>query len=144
MVWKFLLVAFAKRMRSLAKKSCEKMGPSLAVLTPFQFSCAILVWMRQARYSMQRMKMYGERGSPYRIPREGWKGSSLSPLTRTERFKVEMQDMIISIQALGNLNQLRTWWINPHSSLSKAFSKSILSAINLCLPLELVMEWMTS
>ena len=66
----FFLVAFAKRIRSSAKNRCEKEGPSLEVFTPDQFPRMTFNWMSQAKYSMQRMKMYDEKGSPWQMPLE--------------------------------------------------------------------------
>lgn len=105
MVMLFFLVALAKRIKSSAKKGCVNEGPSLKVFTPVQFPRAISESMRSARYFMHRMKMYGEKESPWRMPLEGRKGSSFSPFIRTERLGELMHDMIIrSIHAFGKLN----------------------------------------
>lgn len=64
MVWQFFFVALAKRIGSSAKKRCENEGPSLDVFMPIQLPWLTYVLMSSAKYSMQRMKMYGERGRP--------------------------------------------------------------------------------
>lgn len=109
MVRQFFFVAFAKRSKSSAKNKCEKIDPSLDVLMPVQFSQEFSVSMREARYSMQRINKYGEKGSPWRMPLDGENDSVLSPLTSTERLEEVMHDMIRSTQSFGNLNQHRTW-----------------------------------
>lgn len=55
------------------------------------------------RYSMQRMKMYDESGSPCLISLEGGKGWSLSLFTKTERFEVVIQAIIKSIHRGGGI-----------------------------------------
>ena len=70
----FFLLALAKRMRSSVKKRCVKVGPPFKVFITAQFLRSTSCWIRCARYSMQRMKMYDESGSPCLIPLEGGKG----------------------------------------------------------------------
>ena len=62
MVGQFVFVAFAKRSKSSAKNRCEKIEPFLDVLMPVQFLQDFSVSMRAARYSMQRMNKYSDRG----------------------------------------------------------------------------------
>ena len=104
-------------------KRCVNEGPSLEVFTPVQFPRAISEFMRSARYSMHRMKMYGERGSPWRMPLKGRKGSSFSPFIRTEGLGELMHDMIRSIHAFGKLNQMRKQWMKLHSKSIESFLK---------------------
>lgn len=44
---------------------------------------------------------------------------------------------------IWEVNHKRTWRMKFHSSLSKAFSRSILRDMRPCLLLEMVMEWIT-
>ena len=55
-----------------------------------------------------------------------------------------MQDMMISILSLGKLKNSRIYLMKPHSSLSKAFSKSIFRAMRPFLLLEMDIVGMTS
>ena len=77
MVRQFFFVAFAKRSKSSVKKRCEKIGPSLDAFMPVQFPRDFSVSMRAARYSMQSMNKYGDRGLPWRMPLEGEKDSQV-------------------------------------------------------------------
>ncbi|GLT77918.1 hypothetical protein SLA2020_494720 [Shorea laevis] len=67
------LVALPINKRSSAKKRWERMGPPLPALLPFQQPTTDALVMESARNSMHRMKIYGESGSPCRIPLEGRK-----------------------------------------------------------------------
>jgi hypothetical protein len=89
--------------------------------------------IRQARYSMQRIKMYRDRGSPCLIPLDGEKFSRHSPFTKMEREEDEMQDIISSIQEEGKLKNWRVWRIKDHSRGSYAFLRSIFKAMVLTL-----------
>lgn len=57
---------------------------------------------------------------------------------------MEMQDMISSIQSVGKLKKLRICLIKPYSSLSKAFSRSILNTMRPHLLFEMDMVRMSS
>ena len=52
-------------------------------------------------YSIHRMKMYKDKGSPCLIPLDGEKSSSRSVLTRISKDEEDMQDIIKSIQDGG-------------------------------------------
>ena len=67
----FFLVAFTKRSKSSAKNKWVKEGLSCEVFTPVQCPLTDSAWIRQAKYSIQRIKMYSDKASPCRIPREG-------------------------------------------------------------------------
>ena len=132
--------AYPKRIRSFVKNKWVKAGPVLEALTAFQVLLVVFSWMRSPRYSRHRMNMYGEMGSPWRIPRDGRKGSSLPPLKRIVVEVDEMHSMIIVIRFRGKLKSIRTSRIKLHSNLSKAFSRSILSPITPVRPFFFPME----
>lgn len=83
---------------------------------------------------MQRIKMYGDKGSPCRMPQEGEKGFVRPPLKMIEWLTDEIQLMRSSIQSGGKLNAMRVDLMKSQLSLSKAFSRSILIIIQPRLP----------
>lgn len=60
------------------------------------------------------------------MPLEGKKKGILPPLTKIEMEEVEKQDIISLERPGGKLKKERAYLIKDHSSLSKAFSRSIL------------------
>lgn len=80
--------------RSSAKNSCDSFGPDLLTFIgsyKLFWRSWLMLW---ASTSIHRIKMYGDIGSPWRIPLEGLKMSVLVPFTRTATELVQMQDII--------------------------------------------------
>ena len=84
--------------------------------------------------------MKGDSESPCLIPLEGAKGESFSPLKSKEVEEEEMQLIINLIVFGGNPKQVSTLRMKHHSSLSYAFSKSILTTVKPSFPLRLFKE----
>lgn len=70
------------------------------------------------------MKMYGDSGSPCLIPLVGWKKGEGCPFIRIEMEVVVMQDIMSVMILVGKLKKCKVSLMNPHSILSKAFSRS--------------------
>lgn len=88
----------------------------------FQVQFAVLSWIRSPRHSRHNMKMYGDKGSPWRIPWEGLKAGSLPPLKISKTEVEEIQSMMMAMTFEGKLKYTRTSLIKLHSRQSKAFS----------------------
>ena len=142
MASQFLVFAFANNNRLFAKKKknvresgsswgCFHPHPLLRITQAFNLSIQIL-------HTQQKMK--GDSRSPYLIPLEGVKGGSFSPLKSREVKEEEMQLIINLVMFGGNPKQVSTFRMKHHSSLSYAFSKSILTTMNPSLPLRLFKE----
>ena len=87
-------------------------------------SIFVLFLIPCAKISAHRISIYGESGHPWRTPRSKENYSELNPLLVTE--------LLMSMQSIwthcfirgGKLNFSRHWYINGHSKVSNAFSKS--------------------
>ncbi|CAA7044063.1 unnamed protein product [Microthlaspi erraticum] len=71
-----------KNMVSSAKSRWFRWGLPLDTLIPSSLPLTCAFWQRPERTSLQRMKMYGDRGSPYLMPLCGWTDPWAAPLTR--------------------------------------------------------------
>ena len=74
MVLQFFFARFGKKDEVVGEENVHETWPPLKVFIPTQFLRSTSYWIRCARYSMQRMKMYDESGSPCLISLEGGKG----------------------------------------------------------------------
>lgn len=79
--------------------------------------------------SIHIMNKYGDRGSPYLIPREGWKKGVGMPLISMDMDEVVTQDIMRLIKSSGNRKCCSEKCMKYHSKWSKAFSRSILIII---------------
>lgn len=69
----------------------------------FQVRFVVFSWIRSPRYSRHNMKMYGDEGFPWQIPRDGLKAGSLPPLKSTEIEVEEIQSMVMAMTLKGIL-----------------------------------------
>lgn len=67
--------ASPKRSRSSMKNKWHIGGPVLVKWTGFQLFASTSCWISCPSLSIASTKRYGERGSPCRMPRVGWKAS---------------------------------------------------------------------
>ena len=74
MVLQFFFARFGEKDEVVDEENVHESWPPLKVFIPTQFLRSTSCWIRCARYSMQRMKMYDESGSPCLISLEGGKG----------------------------------------------------------------------
>lgn len=79
-------------------------------------------WSWQARIFAHKIKIYGNKGSPWRIPLEGAKYSPGIPLTNTKKENVEIHSFIQLIHWSQKPNFSNTFNIKFYFSLSYAFS----------------------
>lgn len=79
----------------MVKKRWENVGPLVEAFTGFQYLLVHLSSIILPRTSMQRMKRYGDNGSPYQMPLDGRKGSRTPPLKRIEVETVVTELIII-------------------------------------------------
>jgi len=70
--------------------------------------------MRWLIPSMHMMKRYGDKGSPWWTPRDGWKGSVFSPFYRTLNVELSKQLKITSVIQSGMPRSRRDSQINGH------------------------------
>ena len=137
--------AFTKNMVSSANKKWLSRGLPRATLIPFKepSSCALL--QRPDRTSLHIIKMYGERGSPWRIPLVGLT-LPLGELLMRKEYETEDTHCMIRFTHVGwKPNRWNTCWMKSHSSRSYALLISVLTAIaHLFSALEIFRKWRTS
>ena len=112
------LLALANSIRLFAKKRCETPKLCLEAFRGIQSFILQHSLMRNPRYSMQRMNIYGERGSPWHFPLVGLKELDLPPLMRIEIVVVDTQLIINLIISLGKQKTWRIFGMNNHSRRS--------------------------
>ena len=129
MASQFPWFAFANNKRSSAKYMWEKPGPFLEAFTLSQSSSLHFLLIRELRSSIQRIKIYGEIGSPCLSPLKGWNSSSYSPLNKRKTEVEEIQLRISFTVSLWKPRLNNTFLTKLHSKWSYAFSKSIFMII---------------
>lgn len=90
-----------KRIKSSAKKRWDKGTPPRPSLMVSQRPACTCRWMVWESLSMHKTKMYGDKGSPCRIPRVGVNGSDGVPFHRMCIRGVDMQCMIRLVRCGG-------------------------------------------
>lgn len=94
--------ALAIRIRSSAKNRSDRFGPFPAILIGFLH----LLWtalLMFDKYSIHNIKIYGDIGSPCRIPLEGSKNYVRIPFTSIDTLLVVIHDMIMEDNLGGKL-----------------------------------------
>lgn len=116
----------ANRARSSAKKIWDILGPFLLMLMGDHSPWWAFLSMSLESLSIHKMKRYDNSGSPCLMPLVGMKGLVCSLLTRTEMVEELTHAIMRLVIVFGKLKPWRVSFMKDHSSLSKAFSKSIL------------------
>ena len=122
-----LAVALMNRKMSLTKKRCERQTPILKLIgwiLLLQTASVSLI----DNLSKQRIKKYGERGSPCRIPQLGTTSGRGDPFHRIWKRVEVIIFMMKAMRLEGTWKYSRISWIKGHSRRSYAFSRSNLSA----------------
>jgi hypothetical protein len=121
--------------RSSANNRWLIAGEDLAIFIPFIFP-SLSSWSKSLESTSDpRIKRKGERGSPCLKPLLGENNPKGLPFKRMEKDEEEIQSSIHCSQIAWNPKFFITARIRFHSSLSKAFSISILRNMNPPFPL---------
>ena len=134
-----------KNIVSSAKSKWLTWGLALVTLIPFKEPSSLALLHSPERTSPHKIKMYGERGSPWRIPLLGCTLPLGEPLMRKEYVTVDTHSNIQLVHVSWNPSRFSTSSINFHSSLSYALLMSVLTAIeHLFSASEFFKKWRTS
>ena len=117
---------------------CDIGGQFLAILIPWREPLVSFCKSNLDSTSVNKIKRNGEMGSPWRKPRLEVKKPSGDPLIKMKYEGMEMHWLIIWIHFSEKPNCLKMESKKDHSTLSKAFSKSMFRAAN---PKEPVRFW---
>ena len=100
---------------------CLILNSFLPIFIPSIF---VLFLIFCAKISAHKINIYGESGHPWRTPRSKEKYSELQPLLVTQLLMSVLSILTHCFIRGGKLNFSRHWYINGHSKVSNAFSKS--------------------
>lgn len=137
------LLALVKRRTSSANRRWDK-GPEFVMCIGSQFHWRTALLIAIDNFSMQRMKRYGESGSPCRRPCVGLKLGNLFPFHKIEKVDKETQCIINLMVMLGKPKSWRQLLRNSQLTLSKSFSRSSLKATYPFFFLDFLLKWTIS
>lgn len=118
---------FVVNMISSANSRCEIDGPMLLILIGFHLLLSTACSIFLDNIFIHRMKIYGDIGSPCRMPLVGEKKGVLISFARIIISLVVMHYIIRFINFCRRLKNYKDSLMKLHYIVSKAFSKSILS-----------------
>lgn len=140
----FYRLSHENKIRSSTNRRCETGSLDLLILTSVSSPLTVAQSIMWVNDCIQIMKIQGERGSPWHMPLDGSKTIVGLPFIMMEMEAEEIQFMIRFIRLAGKPKLWRDLRMNDHSSLSKVFTRSILSIMLSVRPDMCWKEWIAS